>query len=115
MNKINGVDFSQVADAAIKAARDAARNDQAWDTLGDIVKNIADNLRSDVELIAKQKSKGNFTEDDARIYMEDQKMVARLRIRSVAIIGLQLAENIWNAIARVFGSAVNQALGWKVL
>ena len=52
---------------------------------------------------------------DAKVFLEDQKMVARMRIRSIAIIGLQLAENIWNAIADVFRKAITKAIGWTVL
>lgn len=58
---------------------------------------------------------GEFNEDDARIFMEDQKVVARIRLRSLAIITLQIAERVWNAVATVFRSAINTALGWTVL
>ena len=47
--------------------------------------------------------------------MDDQKMLARIRLRSVAIMTLQLSERIWNAIADVFRGAINTALGWDIL
>lgn len=115
MATINGVDFDQVAKAALSAAKAAANDDAAWGRLNDILKNITNSLKADVQVIAKRKTTGEFNENDARVFIEDQKMVARMRIRSIAIIGLQLAENIWNAIADVFRTAINQALGWTIL
>lgn len=115
MTTINGVDFSQVSKDALAAAKDALNNKKAWDSLKDIIKNLSDSLTKDTQLIAKRKLSGEFNEDDARAYIEDQKTIARIRIRSVAIIGLQLAESIWNAIAKVFRTGINQALGWTLL
>jgi hypothetical protein len=115
MLTINGVDFSQVSKDAIEAAKAVVNNDSVWASLKDIIKNISDSLVNDAQLIAKRKLSGEFNEDDARVFIEDQKMVARIRIRSVAIIGLQLAERVWNAIAEVFRKAINKAIGWTVL
>ena len=47
--------------------------------------------------------------------MEDQKILARIRLRSLAIITLQIAERIWNAIAEVFRTAIYRALNWTLL
>lgn len=115
MATINEVDFSQVSRDAIAAARVALNDENAWASLKDIIKNISDGLTKDVQLIAKRKLSGEFNEDDARVYIEDQKTLARIRIRSIAIIGLQLAERIWNAIADVFRKAINKAIGWALL
>lgn len=117
MATINGVDFSAVSKQALAAAKAAAKNEAAWTSLKDIVQNITDSLQGDIKLIAKRKLNpdGEFNENDAAVFMEDQKIVARMRIRSVAIIGLQVAENIWNAIADVFRTAIKQAIGWTIL
>jgi hypothetical protein len=115
MATINGVDFGLVAKEAIAAARDAADDDATWRSLKDIIKNITASLNGDVQLIAKRKLSAQFNARDAAVFLDDQKMLARMRIRSVAIIGLQLAERIWNAIAAVFGAAIRKALGWKLL
>jgi len=115
MSSINGVDFSKVVSDALKAAKGIADDDGAWSSIKDILKNVATSLEADVQLIAKRKMSGEFNEDDARIFLEDQKMVARIRIRSIAIIGLHQAERIWNAMAEVFRAAIKQALGWTVI
>lgn len=115
MTTINGVDFSKVSKDALEAARAVVKDEKTWASLKDIVSNISDGLTSDARLIAKRKQSGEFNEDDARVFIEDQKMVARIRIRSVAIIGLQAAEQVWNAIADVFRTAINKAIGWKIL
>jgi hypothetical protein len=110
---INDVNFSDVAKQALEAAKAVVSDN--WDDVRDIVKNIADSLVNDVQFIAKKKLSGEYNEKDAKVFMEDQKMVARIRLRSLAIISLQLAEEIWNAIAAVFRKAIKTALGWTVL
>ncbi len=112
---INEVDFTKVSKDALAAAKLALSDNKTWESLKDILKNITDSLTKDVQLIAKRKLSGEFNEADAKVFLDDQKMVARIRIRSIAVIGLQLAENIWNAIASVFGTAINKALGWSLL
>jgi hypothetical protein len=110
---INGVDFDAVTKDAIDAAKLAAN--ASIDELDDIVENIGKSLASDIEFVAKKKLNGEFEEIDAKVFMEDQKVVARMRLRSIAIITLQIAERIWNAIANVFNAAINKALGWTIL
>jgi hypothetical protein len=110
---INNVDFEEVVDDALAAAKAVLLDN--WDEIRDIVENIAKGLANDVVFIAKKKAEGVFNEDDARVFLEDQKIVARVRLRSLAIITLQIAERIWNAIAKVFRAAVKAALTWTVL
>lgn len=113
MATINGVDFDNVLDDAVDAAKAVVTNN--WDEVKEIVENIGKGLTNDVSFVAKKKLSGEFNEDDAKVFMDDQKMLARIRLRSVAIITLQLAERIWNAIANVFRGAINTAIGWDVL
>ncbi len=113
MTKINNIDFDQVLEDAIKAAKAVATDN--WQEISDIVENIGKGLVNDVEFIAKKKESGEFNEDDARIYLDDQKMVARTRLRSIAIITMQIAERIWNAIADVFRKAIEGALEWTIV
>lgn len=110
---INGVDFTVVTNNAIQAAKLAFAGGSQ--ELVDIVKNIGDSLASDIEFVAKKQLSGEFEEVDARVFLEDQKIVARMRLRSIAIVTLKIAEDIWNAIAKVFNAAINQALGWTLL
>ena len=113
MTVINNVDFSNVVDDALAAAKAVVTDN--WSEVRDVVKNIADGIVRDVEFIAKKKASGEFNEDDARVFLEDQKMLARIRIRSIAIMTLQLVERVWNAIADVFRTAINNAIGWVLL
>ncbi len=115
MATIRDVDFGQVVKDALEAAKAEVNDPNTWKSLKDIIKNISDGLVADVKFIAKKKASGEFNEDDARVFLEDQKMLARIRIRSVAIINLQIAERIWNAVAEVFRKAINTALGWTLL
>jgi hypothetical protein len=113
MTTINGVNFNDVVDDAVAAAKLVVSG--SWDEIADIVQNIGQSLSNDVSFLARKKLLGEFNEDDARVFMEDQKMLARIRLRSIAIITLQIAEKIWNAMAEVFRSAINTALGWVVI
>lgn len=112
---INGVNFTQVGKDALEAVRVLLEDPGTWKSLKDILQNVADGLTADIRFIARKKLSGEFNEDDARVYLEDQKTIARVRIRSVAIITLQLAEKVLNAMLDVFRGAVRQALGWTVL
>ena len=113
MAVINGVDFTKTVEEALDAAQAVVTNN--WDDVRDILQNIAEGLANDVAFIAKKKASGEFNESDARVFLEDQKMLARIRLRSIAIVTLQLAERIWNAVATIFRTAINQALGWNIL
>jgi hypothetical protein len=113
MTTIKGVDFDAVVRDAVEASKEVA--DASWDQARDIIENIANGLVNDVSFIAKKQLSGEFDEEDARVYLEDQKTLARMRLRSLAIITLKIAERIWNAIAKVFQGAINQALGWTLL
>ncbi len=113
MATINNVDFDVVIQDALTAAKGVV--DQDWDKIKDLVENFAKGMVNDVEFIAKKKLSGEFNEDDARAYLEDQKILARTRVRSIAIVSLQLAQSIWNAVAQVFSTAIKKALNWTIL
>ena len=110
---INNVDFDVVTKDAVEAAKKIAT--EGWDELSDIVENIGKSIANDIAFIAKKKASGEFEESDAKVFMEDQKIVARMRLRSIAIVTLKIAEQIWNAIVNVFNTAINTALGWTLL
>ncbi len=112
---INGVNFTQVGKEALDAVRLMLDDPSTWKLLKDILQNVADGLTADIKFIARKQVGGEFNEDDARVYLEDQKTIARVRIRSVAIITLQLAEKVLNALLDVFRGAARKALGWTVL
>jgi hypothetical protein len=112
MATMNGVEIGDVVKDALKAAKDVGIGD--WNEMKDLVKNIADSLLVDLKYIAKEKLNNRIDEYGAKIFLEDQKMVARVRMRSLAIITLQTAERVINAIIDVFRIAANKALGWDI-
>ena len=113
MTTINGVDFNEVAKEALTAAEAIVTD--SWDEIRAILENITKGLVNDIAFIARKKALGEFDENDARVFLEDQKVVARIRLRSIAIITLQIAERIWNAVAEIFRTAINTALNWTIL
>jgi hypothetical protein len=110
---IEEVDFDEVTREAVEAVRLIATD--GWDELADIVENIGQGLSNDIAFVARKKKSGEFDELDARVFMEDQKIIARMRLRAVAIVTLKTAEEIWNAIADVFNAAIKRAIGWTIL
>ncbi|RJF37922.1 hypothetical protein [Pseudoalteromonas gelatinilytica] len=112
MSKINGIEVGNVVKEALDKARLSGISN--WNEIKDIAKLIADSMLNDLKFIAKKKATGGFDAFDAKIFLEDQKMVARTRLRSVAIITLQTAERVLNAITDVFKGAANTALGWDL-
>ncbi len=112
---INGVNFTQVGKDALDAVKLLLDDPATWKSLKDILQNVADGLTADIKFVARKKLSGEFNEDDARVYLEDQKTIARVRIRSVAIITLQIAEKVLGAVLNVFRVAIQRAIGWTVL
>lgn len=112
MPKINDVDIGNVVKEAMAAAKETGVSN--WADIKDIVKHISDNMLSDLKYVAKKKLTGEFDEYDGKIFLEDQKMVARTRLRAIAIITLKTAERILNAIVEVFRGAASTALGWDI-
>jgi hypothetical protein len=112
MAKINGVDIGNVVKDALNAAKNTGIDN--WAEVKDIIENVAQSMLNDLKFVAKKKLEGTFDAYDAKIFIEDQKMVARVRLRSIAIITLQIAERAINAIFEVFGAAANKALGWDI-
>jgi hypothetical protein len=112
MPVINNVDIGNVVKEAMSAAKETGVSD--WASIKDVVKHISDNMLSDLKYVAKKKFSGEFDEFDGKIFLEDQKMVARTRLRSIAIMTLKTAERILNAIVDVFKGAANTALGWDI-
>jgi len=112
MTTINGVNFGEVLQEATNAARAAASGD--WEQIKDIVDNVGKAIVNDIEHVAKQKANGTLDEYGAKIFMEDQRIVARVRLRSVAIMTAKLAEDVLNAMITVFQTAINTALGWTI-
>ncbi|WP_394202989.1 hypothetical protein [Shewanella waksmanii] len=112
MEKVNGVDIGNVVKEALAAAK--AVGTENWADAKDIVDNIAQGFLNDLKFIAKKKAKGEYDEYDAKIFLEDQKMVARVRLRSLAIVTLQIAERMLNAVIEVFKNAATAAFNWAL-
>lgn len=112
MPKLNDIDIGNVVKEAMTAAKETGVSN--WADIKDVVKHISDNMLSDLKYVAKKKLTGEFDEYDGKIFLEDQKMVARTRLRSIAIVTLKTAERILNAIVEVFRGAANKALGWDI-
>lgn len=112
MPTLNGVDIGNVVKEAMTAAKQTGVSN--WADIKDIVKLVSDNMLTDLKYVAKKKLSGEFDKYDAKIFLEDQKIVARTRLRSIAIITMKTAERVLNAVIEVFQAAANKALGWKI-
>lgn len=110
MTTLNNTEIGDVLADAMASAKQAAKD--SWPAVSELADNIARSILIDLEYIARQKLLGQIDEYGAKIFLEDQRMVARARLRSLAIVTLQLAEDIINAMLRVFNAAAQKALGW---
>lgn len=110
---INGVDFEIVTADAIKAAKSVIQTD--WPALKTFVEALGRGMASDALFLKVQLETGALDNAGAGTFLEDRKIVARMQLRSLAIITLQLAEDILNAMTAVFKSAINRMLGWNLL
>ncbi|SNY52471.1 hypothetical protein SAMN06297280_2130 [Arsukibacterium tuosuense] len=110
MTILNNIDIGDVLADAMTSAKQAAKD--SWPAVSELADNIARSILVDLDYVARQKVLGQIDEYGAKIFLEDQRMVARARLRSLAIVTLQLAEDIINAMLRVFNAAAQKALGW---
>lgn len=110
MTTLNNIDVGDVLADAMTSAKQAAKSN--WPEVSELVDNIARSILVDLDYIARQKLLGQIDEYGAKIFLEDQRMVARARLRALAIVTLQLAEDIINAMLSVFNAATQKALGW---
>lgn len=110
MTILNNIDVGDVLAQAMASAKHAARD--SWPAVSELANNIGRSILIDLDYIARQKVLGQIDEYGAKIFLEDQRMVARARLRALAIVTLQLAEDIINAMLRVFNTAAQKALGW---
>jgi hypothetical protein len=112
-NLINGVDFDRVTSDAINAAKSLVQND--WPKLQAFVETLGRGMARDALFLKSQLETGALDNAGARTFLEDRKIVARLQLRALAIITLQLAEDILDAMTSVFRSAINRVLGRALL
>ncbi|QHG64930.1 hypothetical protein [Pseudomonas putida] len=109
---INGVDLDAVLLEAINAAKTIIHSD--WPVIRAEVESLGRSMARDMMILHQQQQDGALSENDIGLFLDDQKIVARLRLRSIAIVTLQLAEAILNAMTAVFRSAIYRALGYDM-
>ncbi|MBO9549506.1 hypothetical protein [Pseudomonas sp.] len=109
---INGVDLDAVLLEAINAAKTIIQSD--WPAIRAEVENLGRSMARDMIFLHQQQQAGTLSDNDIGLFLDDQKIVTRLRLRSIAIVTLQLAEAILNAMTAVFRSAIYRALGCDV-
>lgn len=110
---INGVDFDVVTADAIKAVKAVIQAD--WPAVQSTIVSLGQRMASDALFVQRQLVDGKLDAAGAHALLQDQKIVARMHLRTVAIITLQLADAILDAMANVFKIAINRALGWDLL
>lgn len=110
---INGVDFDVVTADAIKAVKAIIQED--WPAVQATVFNLGQRMASNAVFVQRQLADGQLDAAGADALLQDQIIIARMHLRAVAIITLQLADAILDAMANVFKAAINRALGWDLL
>lgn len=112
MDRLEAVELDEVVGEAITAAKAAAGND--WDDLSEYVEKSAKNLLSSGVMIAKLLAQGKIDQDDARQLAEEERIVIRMQLRTIAGVTLLAAQNVINAIVGVISKTVNEIIGAEV-
>ena len=85
-----------------------------WKAAKELAKKSSKDLVNSAVMIQKMKIEGKITEEEAKQLIEEEKIVARIRLRSLVGIGLSGDEKAVNAIIGVLKGTANKAIGWEV-
>lgn len=107
-----GFNPEEVLKQAIGAAKTASGGH--WTAAKELAKKSAKDMINAGIMIKKMQVTGDISEEDAKQLIEEEKIVARIRLRSLAGIGLAAAQAIVNAIMDILKGTVNTAIGWDV-
>ncbi len=110
---INNVNFNAVLDGIITTV--TRENQTSREEIRRVIEHIGRDMFSDIAFINEKQKSGEYEENDARIFMDDQKLIARLRLRNLPSIDISQANRLWTVVADEFSFAISRAIGWQVL
>ncbi|WP_271273680.1 hypothetical protein [Aliamphritea hakodatensis] len=110
---INNVDFDSVLERIIASA--TLENGTAQEDVRRVIEYIGRDMFSDIAFLREKQQSGEYEEDDARTLMDEQKLIARLRLRNLPSLDISQANRLWTLVADEFSFAISRAIGWQVL
>ena len=113
IQRLNEVDFDDLFRHAVTAAKDVILH--GWDSVKEHVKKSAKNLRDAGISIAKMLAEGVISQDEARLLLEDEKLVVRMQLRTVLAGAILMAQRVVTAIFGVFRDAFNRIMGFQIV
>lgn len=112
VNRLETLGLDEILEEAITAAKEAAGDE--WDDLSEYVEKSAKNLLSSGVMIAKLLAQEKINQDDARLLAEEERIVVRMQLRTIAGVTLLVAQNVINAIVGVISKTVNEVVGAEI-
>ena len=113
IQRLHEVDFDDLFRHAVTAAKDVILH--GWDSVKEHVKKAAKNLRDAGVSIAKMLATGVISQEEARILLEDERLVVRMQLRTVLAGAILTAQRVVAAILGVFRDAFNRIMGFDLV
>jgi hypothetical protein len=113
MQRLDETDFDDLLQQAVSAAK--ALVVHGWDAVKEFVKKAAKNVRDVGISLAKMVAQHTITDDEAKLLLEDERILIRMQLRTVVGMGLLTAERVLNAILGVFKGAFNRIVGFELV
>ena len=116
MDRLNALDLEAVLRDAVGAAKAAvlAIADADWNLIREFAKEAAKRLRDRGVTIAKALADGALTREDATMLAEEERIVARIQLRSAIGVALATAQKVIDAILGVIRAAFDRVLGFAL-
>lgn len=113
IQRLQATDFEALYQQAVSAARGVVAS--GWDAVKEHVKKAAKNLRDAGVSVAKMLATGMLSETEAKLLMEDEKIVVRMQLRTVLAGAILTAQRVVAAILGVFGDAFKKITGFDLV
>lgn len=110
---INNVNFQAVMDKVVTQI--VQEHLDSEEDMRKVIEYIGKDMFSDIAFLTEKQQSGEYEENDARVFMDDQKLIARLRLRNLPSVDTAQANRAWQVIADEFSFAISRAIGWQVL
>lgn len=113
IDRLNAVDFDALVQEAISASKTLIRH--GWSSVKEFVKKAAKNVRDSGVAVAKMLAQGAITEEEAKLLMEDERILLRVQLRTIIGMALLTAERVINAIVSAFRDTFNTVMGFELV
>ena len=113
ITRLNETDFDALLQQAVSAAKGFVVH--GWSSIKEFVKKAAKNVRDAGVSLSKMVADKTITHEEAKLLLEDERILIRMQLRTVVGMALLTAERVLNAIIGVFRGALNRIVGFDLV